>query len=201
VPFEADNLLCYANLPQTLLVLVISGNLFVWSERFEVPPIVGQEILYERAQGFPAGEGWGSAMAARRPQDRRGEQNRRATAEVFLEVEDVVGVARLEIMGNVEVGPVPGCRSLARRNNSLGSEDEMGRDLGSKTNQLCLPGSLLRLDIGKDAAWNRSKCTKFNTKICTKRRCLPSFKFFFPPRTSRLQLLEAVGAAGTPDLK
>ena len=103
-----------------------------------------------------------------------------ATAEVFLEAEDVVGVARLEIMGNVEVGPVPGCRSLARRNNSLGSEDEMGRDLGSKTNQLCLPDSLLRLDIGKDAAWNRSRCTEFNTKICTKRRCLPSFKFFSP---------------------
>ena len=41
--------------------------------------------------------------AVRRPKDRRGKQNRRATADVSLEARDVVGTARLDVMGIVDV--------------------------------------------------------------------------------------------------
>jgi hypothetical protein len=49
VPFEAGNLLCYANLPQGAAdTRDIPEIFFVWSGKFEVPVEVGQEILSER---------------------------------------------------------------------------------------------------------------------------------------------------------
>jgi hypothetical protein len=159
VPFEGGNLLCYANLPPKLFMFAITRNSFVCKERFEVLPIVGQEIFSERTNRVPARDGWGSAIEERRegacttssgPQR---EQNRRTTTDSFLEVGDVAWVVNLELIVIVGVGGGPGCRSLTLPNNSLGSKVKMGRDSGStSSSSLCLPDSLSRFDIGKGAA-------------------------------------------------
>lgn len=124
---------------------------------FEVPPIVGQEILSERLPGCRLGMAGDLRSrdvvteAVRRPEDCGEEQNSRETADVSLEVRDVVGGCKTGNYG-CRCWTFQGCTLSALQIVRLGARSKSEGTQAQHPRSSAFQIRFLRFDIGKDAA-------------------------------------------------
>lgn len=124
---------------------------------FEVPPIVGQEILSEPVPGCQLGMAGDLRSrcvvtgAVRRPEDRREEQNSRATADVSLEVRDVVGSCKVGNYG-CRCWTFQGCTLSALQIVRLGARSKSEGTQAQHPRSSAFQVRFSRFDVGKGGA-------------------------------------------------